>query len=182
MNFFIEYLKHPFKIGAVAPSSRRLAEKMMMPVNFDECDCIIEYGPGTGTFTKEIIKRKKRETIFLVIEQNEEFYEKLRREYMGEENVILIHGDASRVQEYMKQYKISHADYIVSGLPFASLPNGLCQDILKATKVAVGKKGAFITFQYTLFKKHIFAEHFRIKDISFEMRNLPPAYVLTMGA
>lgn len=180
MNFFIEYLKHPFKIGAVAPSSRMLAEKMMMPIDFEQCECIIEYGPGTGTFTKEIIKRKKKDTIFLVIEQNDEFYEKLRMKYNGEENVLLIHGDASRVQEYMKEYGILHADYIVSGLPFASLPNELGQDILKATREAVGSKGAFITFQYTLFKKHIFAKHFDIKDISFEMRNLPPAYVLTM--
>lgn len=67
MSFFLEYLKHPAKIGAIAPSGKWLAKKMVECVDFSACSCIVEYGPGTGVFTDEIIKRKRRDTTFLLI-------------------------------------------------------------------------------------------------------------------
>ncbi len=67
MSFLAEYLKHPFTIGAVAPSSKYLAKKMLRNVTFNQARVIIEYGLGTGVFTEEIIKRKKPETVFLTL-------------------------------------------------------------------------------------------------------------------
>ena len=65
MSFLAEYLKHPFTIGAVAPSSKYLAKKMLRNVTFNQARVIIEYGPGTGVFTEEIIKEKNRKRFFL---------------------------------------------------------------------------------------------------------------------
>ena len=38
MNFLIEYLKNPGRIGAVAPSGNALARKMIKPINFKSAD------------------------------------------------------------------------------------------------------------------------------------------------
>lgn len=111
MNFLVEYLKHPFKVGAVAPSSKYLAGKMTASISFSKAECIIEYGPGTGVFTKEIIRQKQENTIFLIIEQNEIFYLNLYKKYHNLKNVYICHGDARQVSGFMKQYKISQADY-----------------------------------------------------------------------
>ena len=62
MGFFLEYLRHPSTIGAVAPSSRWLARKMIEAIRFNRCKCIVEYGPGTGAFTNE--KKKSRYNSF----------------------------------------------------------------------------------------------------------------------
>ena len=59
LNFLKEYIKHPRTVGAVAPSSRRLANGMMMPIDFENASCILEFGPGTGVFTEELIRRRK---------------------------------------------------------------------------------------------------------------------------
>lgn len=180
MQFLLEYIKHPSKIGAVAPSSRYLAKKMVETVRFYECGCIIEYGPGTGVFTEEIVLRKKEDTILLVIEQNKHFYEILKERYSNKKNVRIIHGDASDILQYMKSHEIPQADYIISGLPFTSLPSHVSKKIFYATKKAIGAQGKFITFQYTLLKKKIFQDWFHIEHMAFELKNFPPAYVFTM--
>ena len=83
----------------------------------------------------------------LVIEQNANFCAELRKKFKNVPNVFILHGDAGRVEDYLKRYGIDHADYIVSGLPFASLPKAVAKDILNATRRAMGRSGSFITFQ-----------------------------------
>ena len=52
---------------------------------------------GTGVFTKEIMKRKKKETIFLLIEINEVFCKELKK-FKDEQNVIVVHGSAENIK------------------------------------------------------------------------------------
>lgn len=180
MNFFIEFLKHPRKIGAVAPSGKALAEKMMQPIDFDSAAVIVEYGPGTGAFTEELIKRRKKGTTLILVEQNEIFCRELLKKFAGEPNFHIVHGKAERTQKYLKKYGFSEADHIVSGLPFTSLPPEVSDRILKAAGAAIGKNGSFITFQYSLVKKKFFEKYFDITDCLREIKNLPPAYVFVM--
>ncbi|MGL5353252.1 MAG: SAM-dependent methyltransferase, partial [Clostridium sp.] len=70
LNFLEEYIKSPRTIGAVAPSSERLAKKMIESINFESAECIVEYGPGTGVFTEKLVRNKKRSTILILIEYN----------------------------------------------------------------------------------------------------------------
>lgn len=51
--FLLEYIKNPRYIGAVAPSGKQLASKMISEIDFEKAKCIIEYGPGTGAFTEK---------------------------------------------------------------------------------------------------------------------------------
>ena len=87
MSFLIEYIKHPRKIGAVAPSGKSLSLKMMQPIDFSAARVIVEYGPGTGSFTKELITRMKPETELIMIEQNAHFFEQLKNEFGDIKNV-----------------------------------------------------------------------------------------------
>lgn len=180
MSFIVEYIKHPRKIGAVAPSSKCLSRKMMEPIHFDSANVIVEYGPGTGSFTRELIAKRRSGTVLLLIEQNQQFCSQLEQKYSNLDNVYVIHGCAENVNLYLEQYGLQKADYIVSGLPFTSLPKGVSDHILSATKEALGDNGRFITFQYSLVKRRFFEQYFSITDSLKEMRNLPPAYVFVM--
>lgn len=77
IRFMQEYVKQPRMVGAILPSSKKLAKQMVSSICFKKAKCIIEFGPGTGIFTEELIQRKYPETILLLIEQNEAFYKKL---------------------------------------------------------------------------------------------------------
>lgn len=177
-SFIKQYVKNPRTVGAVAPSSERLSYKMVEDINFLNASCIVEYGPGTGVFTEKILNKKKYSTIFIAIEYNKDFCEMLRDKFRYEKNFIIINGSAENLREYLDKYNISKVDYIVSGLPFASLPSVMSNRILKVTKEVLKKEGEFITFQYSLFKMKLFKSYF--KDIKRKkvILNFPPAFVL----
>jgi phosphatidylethanolamine/phosphatidyl-N-methylethanolamine N-methyltransferase len=179
VTFFREYLKNIRSVGAVAPSSRYLARKMVASIDFDSAKVIIEYGPGTGVFTSEIIKRKHPGTTLLVIETNETFYQKLVGKYADTPGVEIINASAEDIDSLHAVRKLSSPDYIISGLPFTALPASVSRKILTETAKLLGKRGQFITFQYTLVKKALFAKYFSNIAVTRELRNIPPAYVLT---
>lgn len=178
ITFLKEYFKAPRTVGAVAPSSERLAEKMVSDIDFQNAKCIVEYGPGTGVFTDKLVKRKRQDTLLLLLECNKEFCRQLEERYKGYNNIILINDSAENVDKYLADYNIKKVDYVVSGLPFASLPKNVSIKILKNTRSILKKDGQFITFQYTLLQKEFIGGHF--KEIAMErvVLNVPPAYVL----
>ncbi len=175
--FFIEYLKNIRTVGAVAPSSKYLANKMLSGVDFAKAKVIIEYGPGTGVFTTEIIKRKRPETKLFVIERNQVFSDVLVKKYTHQHNVYLINDSVEQIEKILKRHKVKHVDYIVSGLPFAALPAQVSEKILTSTAKLLGAHGMFVTFQYTMLKKNYMHGFFKHISITKEYRNLPPAYV-----
>lgn len=177
-KFLFEYLKSPRTVGAVAPSSKKLAEKMLDDIDFEKAKCIVEYGPGTGVFTERLMRKVKKNTLLMLIEYNEEFCKQLEEKYNEYSNVLVINDSAENIDKHLKKYGIKEVDYVVSGLPFASLPKSMSNKILKKTKEILKENGMFITFQYTLFKKGYIGSYF--EDISLErvVFNIPPAYVL----
>jgi phospholipid N-methyltransferase len=178
LAFFIQYLIQPRTIGAIWPSSHYLARKMVKDIAFDKTTCIVEYGPGTGIFTEQIIKNRQNKTCVLLIEENEKFCRLLKSKYSSENNVYIEHGSAENIDLYLAKHHILYVDYIVSGLPFASLPRDVSYSILEKTREVLGGKGRFITFQYTLFKMQMIHGFFNQIEVERELRNMPPAYVL----
>ena len=54
-SFIAHFLKERKMVGAMAPSSKFLAKKMLARIAFDQAKVIVELGPGTGVFTQRII-------------------------------------------------------------------------------------------------------------------------------
>lgn len=178
LKFILQYITKPRTVGAVLPSSKYLARKMIAHMDFDKASFIVEYGPGTGVFTDEILSRRKPESRLLLLERNPEFAAQLVKKYKNTQYVTVINDTAEHIGKYLDMYSISKADYILSGLPFASLPKEASENILKETKNYLSDSGKFITFQYTLFRKSYFVKHFGKISITYEIRNIPPAYIL----
>lgn len=178
LSFIKQYITKPRTVGAILPSSKYLASKMVENIDFKTANYIVEYGPGTGIFTKKIIKRRKIDTIILLFESNKKFYDLLKEKYKAEPNLYIINDSAEYIEKYMLMYDIPEIDYIVSGLPFASLPHNVSSNILKQTQKHLKEDGKFITFQYTLLKKDFITQYFDEVNIKRELRNVPPAYIL----
>ena len=177
LSFIKQYITKPRTVGAVLPSSKYLADEMTSNINFNKATCIVEYGPGTGVFTDNIINHKNTNTIVLLFENNLEFYNLLNDKYSDVANIHVINDSAEYVGKYLQHHGIEFADYIVSGLPFASLPQDVSIKILHQTKEYLKPGGSFITFQYTLLKKDFIEQFFPEIDVKREVRNVPPAYV-----
>lgn len=176
--FVLEYIKNPKIIGAVAPSSKYLAYKMIESINFKNVECIVEFGPGTGIFSEKILSRVKDDTKVVLVEINKEFYNILKETYGHKKNVIIVNDSAENIDIILKKYSIEKVDYILSGLPFTSLPREVSKAILTKTSEILKEEGEFITFQYSLVKLDFFKKYFFNISYKKEIRNLPPAYVL----
>lgn len=176
--FLLEYIKNPRKVGAIAPSSKYLAYEMINTINFQDTNCIVEYGPGTGVFTEKILARAKETTKIILIEVNKTFYNILQELYGHKRNVIILNDSAENIKDILKMHSIEKVDYIISGLPFASLPKTVSDCILDRSSEVLSKHGEFITFQYTLVKKKYIESFFRNMNHRKVVKNFPPAYVL----
>lgn len=179
ITFLNEFVKFPRNTGAIAPSSNKLARKMIDSILFNEAKVIVELGPGTGVFTKEIMKQKKKETLLILIEINENFYRNLQKKYEHDETVQVFHGSAENIREYMTELNIEAIDYVLSGLPFTSLPLDVSKRILENSKELLVPKGKFITFQYSLVKKAFIQGYFPSISAKKVWLNFPPAFVLS---
>lgn len=177
--FLLEYIKNPRNVGAVAPSSSHLARKMVESIDFEHAECIVEYGPGTGVFTEKLLARAEEDTKIILFEINKEFYEELVKLYGHKRNVVILNRSAEDIKDVMNKYGIAKVDYIVSGLPFTSLPKEISENILKNTKDVLGDHGKFITFQYSMVKKKLFEKFFPSIRTKRTLANIPPAYVLS---
>lgn len=68
----------------------------------------------------------------------------------------------------------THADYVLSGLPFSTLPDGVGPAIAAATHRVLRPGGAFLIYQFSACARNFIARHFSRIDQSFEWRNVLP--------
>lgn len=57
---------------------------MMEEIDFKTANYTVEYGPGTGVFTKKLLEKRNPKTIMLLVEQNNAFYLILKEKFKDE--------------------------------------------------------------------------------------------------
>ncbi|QOY35325.1 class I SAM-dependent methyltransferase [Anaerobacillus isosaccharinicus] len=160
LSFLYQFLVNPRVVGAIFPSSRFLSEKMVGEIDFKKAKYIVEYGAGTGVFTEFLMKKRNPTTFILVVENNKEFCLLLEEKFKMEKNLLIVNGSAEGIKEYISEHGIPYVDYVISGLPFASLPYEISSEIIFNTVDILKKDGKFITFQYTKLKKEFIEQFF----------------------
>jgi phospholipid N-methyltransferase len=165
-------------VGAMAPSSRFLAAKMLNHLPIKESKIIIELGPGTGVFTEKIIEKMGADTQLIVVELNDTFYEALHKK-IDHKNVHLKHGSAEEISKYLKELGFEKADLIISSLPLAVFTSILRLNILNAVKKHLNQEGQFVQFQYSLQSRRAIKKIFTSVKLNFTPLNFPPAFVYT---
>ncbi len=174
--FFKGFVKHPVMVGSIIPSSDRTVKKMLAPVDWDNTKLFVEYGPGVGTFCQPVLDRMRPDATLLVIDLNPDFIDYLRKT-IRDSRFIAVHGSAADVNEIISQFGFQHADYVLSGLPFSTLPNNLGPVIADATAKAIRPGGAFLVYQFRARARDFMAPHFARIDSGFEALNILPCHL-----
>ena len=182
-KFFKNFLKKPSEVGAILPSSRHLAKRMVSKIDLQKATAIVELGPGTGVFTNAIIEKMHKDATFFTIERNQDIYEHFTKQFP---EVTTYNRCASEILDIMKEEKVKNLDAVISGLPWASFPPGVQDSILNAVTEALKPNGSFVTFAYLqgflLPTAHRFKKLLKNKFTNVELskvvwRNTPPAFV-----
>ncbi len=177
VKFLAQYFIAPRTVGAILPSSGRLAQKVVEKIHFETASCIVEYGPGTGAFTAEILARRRPGTQLVLIELNKQFHSMLMERFGHEPDVNIVHGSADQIDRILRDLAIARVDHVVSGLPFTSLQRDLTKAILTLTAELLGPQGTFVLFQYSRRRRSLLSATFRHLAVDRVFANFPPAYV-----
>ena len=171
---FLEgFVRHPVMVGSIIPSSSFTVNRMLGPVKWDECHLFIEYGPGVGTFCRPVLRRMRRDATLIVIDTNPLFIDYLKAT-ITDGRFVPVLGSATDVEEIVRAHGHSHADYVLSGLPFSTLPDGAGPAIAAATHRVLRPGGGFLVYQFSAKARDFMAKHFARIDAGFELFNIPP--------
>tara|TARA_B110000459_G_scaffold82528_1_gene92762 strand:+ start:1418 stop:1885 length:468 start_codon:yes stop_codon:yes gene_type:complete len=151
---------------------------MMSGLSLATAKVVVEFGPGTGVFTEELLNLIGPKTQLLIIEINTRFYNDLK-EKISDPRVTLINGSATDIEIYLKKMNVLEADFIISSIPLAVLPSSLRNRVILSARQALRKKGGFVQFQYTLQSQKLLEKVFSSVRIKHCLLNIPPAFIYT---
>ena len=171
-NFF----RHPRMLGSIVPSSRFLIKELLQPIDWHQARVIVEYGPGVGVITEEILRRMRSDAILIAIEMNPDFVTHLRST-LPDERLQVVEGSAELVGEVLERFGRGKANYIISGIPFSTIPAAVRERILRNTSEALAPGGAFLVFQFSTRVLEDLQRVFHYVRRKFEPLNVLPAHL-----
>ncbi len=176
--FAANFIRHPHMLGSIIPSSRFLVNQVLAPIDWEGAQVIVEYGPGVGTFTAEILRRMRSDATLLAIETNSDFVRFLQRS-LPDRRLHVVHDSAAEVQAILQRLGLRQPRYIISGIPLGSMPEPVRADIVGKTRAALAPGGTFLVYQFTARVLPVLQRTFGNVRRSIERRNLPPAQLFT---
>jgi phospholipid N-methyltransferase len=171
-NFF----KHPSMLGSVIPSSRILVKYLMKQVDWNRARLLVEFGPGVGTITREVLKRMRPDAVLLVIELNREFVQYLRST-IADPRLRVVQGSAADVRRILAEHDLPCADYIISSIPYSLMPAPQRQRIVSESRQALKAEGSLLVFQYNRTLLPCLRSSFSSVKLNFRLWNILPVLI-----
>ena len=171
-NFFL----HPRMLGSIVPSSRFLIRQLLEPVDWSQARVIVEYGPGVGVITSEVLRRMRPDAMLIAIETNPAFVKYLRSS-IQDERLHVVEASAEAVDEILRRYGQSNASYVISGIPFSTIPAPVRESILLKTCEVLKPGGSFLVYQFSSRVLEDLQRIFRYVRRQFEPLNVLPAHL-----
>ena len=173
-QFLRGFLKNPVMVGSIIPSSKVLIDRMLEPVDWANTRLFVEYGPGVGTFTRPVLDRLGPDATLVTIDTNPDFTRYLK-ELIDDPRLVAVTGSAADVEKILADRNLGLADYVLSGLPFSTLPPGVGDAIAEATAKVIRPGGAFLVYQFSPKVRDFIKPFFEPIKRGFEWINVPPA-------
>lgn len=169
LRFLYEFLKYPKQVGTFTQSSKVLARRMAEQINGSYH--IVEFGPGTGSVTAEILKCLPKNGRLTCFEINPHFCRCLEK--LNDPRLMIINDDARNCERY-----VDNLDCIVSGLPLSLFNTSKKAGILAITS----KSKRYIQLQYAPLLGREMRHYFSDVRLKFVPQNFPPAFIYVCSA
>ncbi len=150
LKFVREAFRDMKNTGSVWPSSSALANAMTKGLAMRTGKRrVLEVGPGTGPFTKKLLKDLRPGDHLDIVELNELFCNALEKNILGPfrraHSKIHIELHQSRIEDAQLE---GNYDLIVCGLPFNNFPPVLVRAIFKDLMDLLIEGGELVYFEY----------------------------------
>ncbi len=175
--FVQEWLANPQGIGAVAPSSPKLADAMAAWLPTDPESYVLELGPGTGVVTEALFKRGLRQERLVAIEQNSNMSRMLREKFPPPQ---IITGDAWKLDDLLRRRRepVEKVGAVISSLPLLNFPPAEAERLAQKIRAVLEPQGKWVQFTYRIHRRHPRGTlSFDLHATKVVWLNLPPARV-----
>lgn len=162
-------------VASVTPSSKYCIRELCTHIDFDSTKLIVEYGGGTGVFTKHFLENMREDSRLFVFETNDNFYEKLSA--IDDPRLTVFHESVEDILTLLPEDCVGKVDHIVSGIPFSFFNWEMKIDILNKTLASLKEKGSFLAYQTSGHLKKPLTEVFGNFTTDFCWKNLPPYFI-----
>lgn len=172
-----EFITTPRSVGALLPSSSRLARRIADQIPAGGSGYVVELGAGTGAITRALLSRIDNPERLVCIERSPVLADLLQKRLP---TIRVIEGDARQLDSLLHTLlgpdaRVSH---IVSSLPLRSLAPACVRRISQQVYRVLAADGQYIQFTYHMGDPGEQAPAgFRRLGYSRVWGNLPPARV-----
>ena len=172
---FIKILAKDYKVAAIYHSSKFTAKRIAKEVK-PQYKIIVEYGPGDGIVTKEILKVLSSDGQLIVIELNPDFIRELKK--IKDPRLKIISGDVAKISKKLKGFR--QIDMIISGIPFTFFNPQIREEIIANSYNFIRPSGKILLYQYYLLMLPCLKKICGKKNVHWyiEPRNVPPAWIM----
>ena len=143
--FLRAWIADPLRVAAIVPSGRALAHMITAEITAASAP-VIELGPGTGVFTRQLLARGIPEERLALIEYGSAFIQLLAHRFPA---ARVMWMDAAKLSSVCL-FGGDRAGAVVSGLPFLSMTPEQIMAILAEAFGYLRHDGAFYQFTYGL--------------------------------
>ena len=175
--FLREWLVHPQRTGAVAPSSPQLGAAMARWLPANPNSFVLELGPGTGAVTDALLKHGLREDRLIAIEHNPNLARLLRKRFP---RAHIITGDAWELDTLLAELPepVKSLGAVISSLPLLNFPVAAAEALSEKIRAVLEPKGKWVQYSYRIHKRRTRgASSFKLHASKIVWLNLPPARV-----
>lgn len=175
IRFIRGMMAQPKTVGAIMPTSQRMANKMASIIDPDSGLKVLELGPGTGVITKAILDKGVKPESLVSIEYSTPFYQHLMAKYPG---VNFINGDAFDIAETLRAYEGETFDCVISGIPLLNFPMHVRVKLIEELLKLIPAGRPVVQFSYgPISPVTARPDSYKIEHFDFIVRNIPPAQI-----
>lgn len=143
ITFIREWLRNPRSVAAIAPSGRALASLITKEISA-KTGPVIELGPGTGAFTRALLKRGVQQQDLTLVEYGSDFAHLLQSRFP---HARVLWMDATWLDRH-RLFEGAPVGAVVSGLGFLNMSQKKIEAILKGAFDHLRPDGALYLFTY----------------------------------
>jgi phospholipid N-methyltransferase len=183
IKFLTQFLIHPTKIGAVAPSNNRLCDMITDMADLPNISSVIEFGSGTGVITEKIVNKISSDTTFFAMEINETLVEATKKRCP---NATVYLESASNAKKCLELHGESGVDRIISSLPWSTFSDDLQDNLMETIMDVLNPGGKFLTYAYVpglvfpsaiRFRNKLNEKFDKVSRSKIVWTNFPPAFI-----
>jgi phosphatidylethanolamine/phosphatidyl-N-methylethanolamine N-methyltransferase len=143
LKFFRAWTANPLQVASIIPSGSELSELITSEIS-SSTGPVIELGPGTGVFTRSLLRRGVKEGDLTLIEYGSDFAAMLRTRFPEASVLRMDAQDIGQIQRREGQ----PVGAVISGLPLLSMRTRSVMAILGGSFRLMGSGGKFYQFTY----------------------------------